>query len=804
MLRNYLLAAVRFIKRNRLYAGINIIGLSISLTFCLMILIYVGGALGWDKMHPANDQTYIISPQYYMADDVSDEFGLFDFGQKEVVRHSGISYVHAKGIAGAFPEIEAHTIIFSVGTDGRRKVNLEVENGELFEETVTSVEGAFFDLFNFKAISGNPTLAIEQPKSLVLSQKLAERYFGKSDAVGQSINLVLEGKPTSFVVGAVVEIPEKSSVDFGILINIKADKRLEGSDFTSQSRAQYSFFARLTANLDLDSFEAKVNTYFEDNFSDFIQNQRRFSEIRADSKLLEIKATKLSSIHLSRILSWHNKADYQSILLTSLFVLILIVISGINYLLISLAMLSKRVSSVSIRRVVGARGKSILTQFWLENIATTSLALILALCFAQYLLPYVENWIHGDLTWSVDKLIVYAFYLFIILVIISFLVSLYPAKLISGFRLTDSLKNSNTYKANTSFMNFLITAQFIICFGLIASGLVMGSQIDYILNKNLGFDKEQVIKINTGDKLLAQKLETLAEVQSVGRGGAWQFGHGQMGFRENIEGRPYTLTQLESERKLLDLLDLDIEWLVEDFGQAPVAIVNSDLADLLGRDSLLNVEIGFNQRVVGILHNTYLLPLTEQEELYFINPNSEDQRLWETYIKFKPNLMNQGIAKVSEIWSEFYPNTFFKYVFLDEYVAENYDEFQSSSGLINVTTFLAVVIACLGLFALNGIVVNNRMKEFGIRKVLGATMNHIILLVNSRIITIYLISLTLALPLSYYLMQEWSSKFRFQSGGVNQKLVLTAFIGLLLMVLTVSLHSIKSSRVNPVDLLKDE
>lgn len=803
MLKNYFKTAIRNINRRKLNALVVMSGLVVSFTFCLLMFLYVDGALRWDKEHPDAERLYLLSRDIFSKDDVPSEYSLFDFSEKAVTRAGSVSYVHAIDFRENLPELAESILVFDLSY----RASTDVRIGEkVFNESLMSAEENFFDFFAHEVISGNVAQAQADPRSLVVSQAMAAKFFGSESAVGQTVTLFFRQEQKEFRIGAVVDFPEKSSIKFDMLSNLEANPSITKNLYELQSNSSFRLFVKLPVGSDLALLEQKVQERFTTEFSEHLASQRNFyPEVSPESPFIEVGFVQVGDIHLEPLLLWDSKANVQHIALVALFAVVLLIVSGVNYLLITMAVLSSRVTEIGIRRVTGAGKKHVLIQFWIENSLTIIVSLMMAVCLLQLSVPFIEEQTGVDIIYSVPFLLKAAAVTGVILLALSFPVSLYPSQVISRFSLANTLKGNRTFKINTRFVNWLVAIQFVLCFVFIASGLIMNRQINYVLNKGMGFDQEQVLYIHVNDQAFLQALKASPEFEHVGRGGAWLFGQGRMGFQQQIGGETMNLMQLDAERDLFDVLDLKINWLEESTSEGRVAIVNGALADLIGRENLSTTKVGFHQRIVGVVEDARLTPFTSDDgDYYFINPSSEDFRLGQTFIKIKEGQLLNGMERMEQIWSDVFPNRHFQYQFVDEAIAENYQSYRISANLINLIALLGIVIAGLGLFALNGIIIQNRLKEIGIRKVLGASVKQIMVLVNHRIFLILLTATLASIPITSWLTREWLGNFTDQVAVGWPYFALTALIGLFISLLMVSGHTIKAAHVNPVELIKNE
>lgn len=800
MLKNYLITAYRNFARRKVNSLVITAGMVVSLGFCLLMFLYVKGAIGWDTMHPEADRLHLLTMDVFLEDDVPEEFSLFDFSDKPVETRAAISYVHANNFRSEIPELSHSVLGYNLGNTRPQDVRI---NNEMFKETVSSAEPDLLELISYRLVAGNAIQTAKEPGSIIISDELARKYFPEG-ALQRTITIYDKEEKAEFIVGAVVDLPEKSSIRFDILTNISSNISIGKHLLELQSNARFEFYTRLPTEQPIEPLEQKIQQHYETAFADFYQSRRNFTDLREDSPVSRFRFVQIGDIHLDPLLYWSGKANVQHIMIVAIVSIVLLVLSGLNYLLVTMAGLSARISEISTRRVNGAGRWQVLSQFWVENSLTTALSLVLATCLLQLALPYLQSTTGVFISSEVGDLLGACGYLLVALVFISLIISLYPARIIFNARLTDSLKGRGTYRTNTRLVNMLVIAQFVLCFGFISGSLIMNRQLTFILDQDLGIDQEQVVYLPDGANQLKESIARQPQFSSVARGGGWLFGHGRAGFINDLGGQKINLMQLNAEPELLPLFGMSIDWLETDFGNAKVAVVNGATADLIGRDSLEFVQVGFKQRVVGIVEDARLAPFTDDDKYFFITPNSQGRSLWQTFVKIKPGQTREGIAQLKEVWTALYPNKTFEYHFLDDYIAEHYDSYQSTANLLNLLTVLGLVIACLGLFALSGIACQNRLKEIGIRKVLGATARHIMYLLNKQVVGQLVLAAAISIPLSAMLISRWLENFTIDVGLDWYYFALAFITGLSVSVIVISVQTLKAVTLNPVSLIKDE
>lgn len=800
MYRNFIITAIRNLLRNKLNSVIISTGLVTSFTFCLLMILFVADALFWDRQHPNADQLHVLGYNFYTQDDVDEDFHIFDFSEKGVETNGSISYVHANSFRSKIPELQQSVLAYNLGLDGKRSVRI---NQTVFNEPVSSAEPGMIALIAHEVVSGNVEETEKDPLSVVVSERLANKHF-PDGALNQSIFLLYEEQSVEVKIGAVVSLPRKSSIQFDILTNLETNQNIRAHLYDSQSNAVFHFLTSLPPATDAANLSQKIQANFETNFKEFHESRRDFTDLRADSPIIKFRLIPVKDIHLEPLLYWDDKADLQQVLIVAIFSLVLIILSVINYLLITFGNLSSRVSEIGMRRVNGASKRQVLIQFWIENSLINLLCLLMAVCLLQVLLPYLHVVTGIDLTFHLGDLLLSAGILGAILLLLCMFVGLYPSQVITRFSLSESVKGRGTYRVSTKLINALVTVQFLLCFSFIGGSLMVNNQMQFMIDRDLGIDQDQVLYLQSGDLKLKQALLQEPEFEAVGRGGGWLFGHARMGFIDNIKGEMVDLMQLDAEAELLDLFGMQIDWLEQDFGNAKVALVNEATADLLGADSLQSYEIGFGQRIVGVVKNAHLAPYTSNDAYFFISPNSQGRSLWQTFVKVRGGQMEAGLEKLETVWQTLYPDRFFEFEFLDRYIASHYASHKTMSRLLNLITILGVALSCLGLLALSSIIVQNRMKEVGIRKVLGASVRQILVLLNQQLISLLLIAGLLSVPVSYFIVDHWLQNFSSHIGLNWSYFSWALAIGIGIASVVMLSQTIRSARLNPVKLIKDE
>lgn len=547
--------------------------------------------------------------------------------------------------------------------------------------------------------------------------------------------------------------------------------------------------------------------------------------IPAEAKMLEYEFTSMPAWHLKKQISWEKVSDQQYSYILGGIALLILLIACINYISLSLTTSASRKTEVGIRKVVGAQRSQLLYQFGFESMIVALLSLVIGLALLVLFLPYFNNFTEKNIILTTETFLPLVGVSLVLTLVVGIVAGSYPSFFLSQFKPALVLKGGFTSKLRAGFTKPLVVLQFAMSAILIISSVVMLRQMQYVTTKDLGYNKEQVIVIptQTGWNDEANKVvqrfrdRSLQEpdiVSVTGTSSSFSQGYSRYGYKIKEEQKaayvyaidPYYLSTLSIPLVMGRNFDPSIA------NDSSAVIVNEALvADMKWKDPLnehLNWRedtVGLGSRVIGVVKDYHFLSLEQNFEPMFLSMNKEEVGYLTTLmVKVGGKDVNAGLEKVKAIWKELIPNKPLDYTFLDEDVAKQYEAYQRWMSIMGLATGFAIVISCLGLFGLAGINAVNRTKEIGIRKVMGAELSNIFVLLNKQYVWLSLIAYLFAIPFSWFIMNKWMEDFKFKITMGWELFAIAVVVGLSIALLTVSYHAIRASLVNPAETLKYE
>ncbi|MCE7990911.1 MAG: FtsX-like permease family protein [Roseivirga sp.] len=800
MLYNHLKIAWRVFSKRKLYGIINLLGLSVAMAFCLLVSLYVKDEFSYDKFHEKGDRLYLLYDISFKSDDLQVEPGLLDVKPNPLVRKSISQTIpFANLIEERIPEIE-----MLIRTEGN---GTEIaKDGKLISESVRYADKDFFMAFSFNFLYGSPETALEDLDDIVITDEVAMKYFGRTDVYGENIQFGGADGPVRTIAG-VIEKPKNSSISLNIVF------RYEHSYPYRKAREDWGYaavapFVLLKEGADPEAISKKIEAIYKERFAENIENHRTRLGLSADNPVLTYGLKKVEDLYLDPTVRFGKSSSklYSYILLSV--AAIMIVIACINYTAISISLSSARSSEVALRKVMGSSRKQLISQFYTESFLMGIAAVIGGYSLMQLTLPVFSELTDKtyDLTIT-DQLSAVGIGLAITL-FLSLVSGAYPARFMSGLKIVQGIKSQTTHKIKPVLIRGMVVFQFTLCIFFMGLGLGMHKQFKYISNMDLGFDKDQVVYLTGAwgvtDKIKQELDKEPSIISSVGAGGI--FGSGRSMGRLTSLGVDYTTLRVHTDYDFFKTMGIE---LVSGRFFDPTrnreleqkkTIVNETYYKLLKQDTLMKSRL---DNIIGVVKDFHFESLNQQ-----IGPMefglSETQFISVMYAKLNGQNLEEGIAAMERAWDAVVPNRTMDLKFLDEYLASNYKDSQRWGRIVDVSAILAVLIACSGLFGLTAINAMNRTKEIGIRKVLGANFSSIVILLNKQNIWLILISMAIALPLWYYFVNQWVEGFAYHTSIGFDLFALAGMLCFLIVVITVSFHSLRTSRINPTTLLRTE
>ena len=804
MFKNYLKIAFRSLEKQKSYSFINIFGLAIGLTCFVLIGLFIQYELSYDTFHEKSDRTYRI---------ISENPGNGYLG----LDGSSITPV---AMAETMKQ-DFHEVDYSTYFGGSQ--SLLINGEQSFIESGIAADGDFFNIFTYQWYGGNSESALNDPNSIILTRTLAAKLFGDENPIGKSLDQAYSNgrTDTKTITGLIADPPEFSHFDFKYVVNNQTSPYYKYNLEEWSNTGVYTFIT-LKEGVSAEEFSKKLPG-FADTYiaaSNYYQNN--------PDKLPIHQLQALGDIHLkSNHLNFNPSAlgDIKLVYMFALIAVIILLIACVNYMNLSTARSLTRAKEVGVRKVVGAIRSNLMMQFISEAVVISLLSIFAATFIIAAFLPTFSDLVDRELTSQIFlswKFWGFALFTSLLVGVIS---GSYPAFYMSKLKPALILKSQVTGgKGNTFLRNSLVIAQFTITIVLVISSIVVFKQLDYIRTTDTGLDRDQVISISSSDSDLWDSYESLEQellknpsIQSISTS---QFQPTSMTSRTTLTG----WNELDEEKELQIYISPIGFNFIELFGIDVIAgrsftkeLYNETSTDYLINEAALK-ELGWTAEeaigkpfaawgsegtIVGVVKDFNFLSLYQEIAplTLMLNPINNQNYV---IAKVSPDNVDKTIESLQATFKEFSPTFPFSYTFLDENYNNMYKSELRLGSIFNYFTVLALIIACLGLFGLATFVTQQRTKEIGIRKVLGADLFQIITLLNKDFLKLVLISFVIAAPIGWYLAQTWLKDFAFKITISPLYFIVAGIITFGIALLTVSYKSIITATANPVDSLKND
>ena len=806
MLRNLITHSLRSLKRQRSYLIINILGLSVGIACSLLIAIYVINEAGYDRFNEKKDRIFRIVLNGKM-------------GGQEFIGAYTCSPI-GPTMLKEFPEIEDYLRL-----TGRGPTVVEYNDLSFTDDNVLESDSAFFNFFSIPLLKGDPENVLNAPRRAVLSASTAKRIFGNEDPIDKAIKI---GDDTvKFIVSGIMEdVPANSHFNASILTSFMTNPRSQDPVWLSNS---FSTYLLLKPNTDAEAVSAKIPGLLAKYAGPQVQ---RFMGISIDEFLSQGNKynyflQKLTDIHLDPSIQQEFKAasDPKYLWIFGSISILIILIAAINFMNLATAQATKRAKEVGIKKVAGSTRGLLVSQFLSESFILSLASLVIALIIIRISLPYFNNLLRSDLSLDlIDKWYkIPALLLFTLFV--GLLAGSYPAFFLSSFNPSEVLKGSvKGSLRNGRIRRVLVVFQFAVSILLITGTLVMYRQIFFMLNKDVGFNKEQLLVINMAHSL-QNRVEAFKEsVREIP-------GIINIASSTAVPGRNNNLNGYGIEGKKDETALLQSSWADEDFidtykmeivsgrnfdrtfaSDKDACIINESAAKNFGITDktntrfMLPLDSGKFQylTVIGIVKNFHFESLRNPIEPYMILRKGEHNNWGYVTIKLSAQNYQQTIGEIEKRWKEFTSNDPLQYYFVDEDFEQMYLQEKQNAQLAVIFSALAILIAALGLFGLTSFTVEQRTKEIGVRKAMGSSVSGIYYVISREIIVLVSISALIAWPLIYFIAGKWLENFYYRINAGAFSFVAGLGIALLVATLTISYRILKAAAVNPAQSLKYE
>ncbi len=808
MLKNYLKIALRNIQKYKGYTFINIFSLAIGITCCILIFTFLRHELSYDSFHKNKDSIFRILR-------VTKKPG----GEKE------LSAIHPLPLGPALlDEIPEFSHVVRI-LRGSAVVSQEEKS---FREGITYVDKPFFEVFTFPFLKGTPSTALKNLDSIVLSEKMAAKYFGDEDPLGRSLILTIAGESLDLIVtGVAKKAPDNSSIQFDFVLPYERNPAYK-SIITNWGSSSTRTYAQLAGNVSSSVVEEKLPEFVSKYFGEAIKRGQESGSLSKDSEAWQLHLQPIKDVHLNPKVKWGlaPTGNPLNIYVLSGLALLVLVVACINFITLAVGRSVNRAKEVGVRKVLGAMRKQLMMQFMGESLLLSFFALFFGAMLAELFLPSFNSLVNKNLSINYGTDAVTLLSVFVLMCLVGIFAGSYPAVFLSGFHPVEALRAKFKIGGKGLMTKSLVMVQYILSIFLIISTLLMWKQLNFMRSKPLGFDKEQILSIQTytawegneGDRIFEiYKNELAGQPDIINMAGtvfSFTQGWSRSGWRQ--DGKDMRAYIYRIDQNYLDTLEIELlvgrnfsEKFMLDANEA--VIVNEALVKELGWESAIGRKlVGFkNVRgledpvIIGVVKNFHFESLHREIEpvILHVNPSWPIQSI---LVRINPENVPRTLALLRETWQKITSNKPFEYHFMSDKLDNQYKEEERWSKIVSYSSILAILISCLGLFGLTSLRMTQRTKEIGIRKILGATVSRIVKSLSLEFIGLVAAANLVAWPLAYYAMNRWIQNFAYRIDIDIWIFLLATTLAVLIALATVSFLSIKAALSNPVESLRYE
>ncbi|MEO9485571.1 MAG: ABC transporter permease [Ekhidna sp.] len=809
MLKNYLKTALRNLSRNKVYSILNVLGLALGIGCALVIYKVIVFENSFDKHQENYSNIYRIVGQGIRAGEIS--------------KGSGTPHPVGPAVREDYPDIQQVTRTHYVGGD---QINIK-EGSEikkfLLEEGVVYLDNSYFVIFTVNFLAGNSETALTEPNTAVISESQCKKLFGIEDGnvaevIGKTINV---GNLQDYkIVGVISDPPESTNFQFTVLLDYDSQEASnpyfgEGKRWNSTSSSTNTYILVGSGFLQ-KAFDTKLIDFVDKHYEEGASERRRFV------------TQPLSAIHFDDEYGNYVYSTSPALMKAlGVIAIFLILTACINFINLATAQAANRSKEIGIRKAIGGYSGQLVAQFFTEITLITLVSLFCSLAISEFLFVQLEDVIGVRLTLDLFTSFETIGFLLILLVLVSFLSGFYPSILLSSMNTVKALKSKITAKNHSGGLNLrktLVIAQFTISQFLIIGTVIIAAQMRYFMEKDLGFEKEAIIKSYLPEReevktarfksmmLENPAIENITFSLSSPTGNSNS--HSNFNYPPLDIEEDFNASYKPADEEYVDLYGLEIlaGRNIRKNDSSNHVVINQQIADLMGfkddyagaiGESLTTGWTMGNLKVIGVMQDFHSQDLSQGFQYIIL---LRDPRIYyELAFKTKDGAnVNTAITHFEDTWEKVYPEFVLDWDFYDEQLAENYQQEQSVATLMSTFSAVSIIIGCLGLYGLIAFISANRTKEVGIRKVLGASILSIIGKFTKEVFVLVIVAFLIAAPVAYYILNEWLSDYEFRI-NIGIGFFLLAFLTtLLIAAITVSHRTISTALINPATTLKDE
>lgn len=798
LLKNNLKTALRILGKQKLFSFINIMGLAVGLTACMMIYMWIQDEISYDSFHRKGKRIFRVEQHYSQH----------EFSGKSAITSPGFG----PALVREYPEIKKYTRFW------KRTLPVRDTNNIFHQDLLVAADSDVFTMFDFHLEKGDPQTALTEPNTVVLTRERARKYLGIDDVMGKTISIKHGRTPKDFTItGIMAEVPGNSHMQFDILFSMSTYRGEKGFLEAFGGNFLYTFVLleegasveRLTEKL-----PAFVRKYKTADFKKLLGPHKNIND------MLTLKLVPIGDIHLNPAESFEfePQGSMASIYVFSSIAILILLIACINFINLSTARAAKRAKEIGMRKTLGAHRKQLVGQILTESVLTALFSLVIALFLFAISIRFFNTVTGKVMAWH--QLFQHQNWIMLLgIVSATGLISgLFPAIFLAAFKPINVLKKTSTRTAGISGLRKgMAVIQFVISISLIIGTLIIFKQISFIRNKPLGFHKENVMVIRGGGNVIRDGIESFRnqlqqypQITSVAVSssipGSVMFSDTR--FTRNDNNKTFGLIYTTVDYDFIDTYGLEIlhgSKFSKSFGthKQGVIILNEAAAAKIGYSpaEAIGKKLS-NNEIVGVVRNFHFKSLHNkiQPLLLILYPRFTQ----EISVRLAGHETAQTIGFIKKTWETTYPGRLFQFKFVDEQVNMHYQSDQRTGTLVTIFSILSIFVACLGLFGLAAFALEERKREIGIRKVLGARISTLVFSLGWEFSIWILAANILAWPLAYFLMNRWLQNFAYRISIHVDVFVISALAAFIIAAATVSCQSVRAASVNPVETLRNE
>jgi putative ABC transport system permease protein len=786
MFKNYFKIAVRNLLKHKVSSFINIIGFSVGMACCMLMLIYVQHEFSYDRFHKNLDQLHRV---------------IFEFNNTELNFHHVSETTPlplAPQLRQDFPEILNTTRIIESSE------KMEYKDKQFKEYDICYGDPAIFDMFTFTFLKGDPKRALIDPSSVVISEEIARKYFVDEDPYGKIIKI---GEKVFKITGIVKDLPSNSSLQLNIFLPLISSK-----DYSWLSTDWYNewstTYIQLPSNQSKEKLEEKINKYIK----------KYYDEKYAQGMKFYVQPMKDIHLYSKSDYGLEADGDYRVVMIYAGIALFILLIACINFINISIGQSVARFREVGVRKIMGAKRNQIIKQFWGEVFTMCIISILLALIIVEILLPGFNTFTDRNLTVVYDLSAL--FDIIFIVLITCILAAVLPSVVISRYNPAEVLKGTIKLGGPNKFTRALIVIQFALSIMFLNCTTIMSSQINFLLNKHKVPENEKILHVNpmnlfsiySNDQLnnltklffnevSRNPLILSSSIEGYGMWGGSYESNGKMIMRAMCEyGEGYIET---FGIKIIEGRTFNVEKYPTD--SISSILVNESFVKENGLASPVGTSVSFRKKtyqIIGVIEDfsEYIL----KNKIHPLMIGLLKKTNGAQYFKFQEKDMAQVLTFIKNKWKEIFPDQTINYTFYDDDIKEEYTSEYKAREMFSIVTIITIILSCFGILGLTIATITKRVKEIGIRKVFGASTNKIVILLVKEFVILIVIAAIIAGPAAYYYMNKWLQDFVYRIDISIQVFVFSCAITILVALFTISFLTIRAARANPVEALRYE